>query len=154
MYLKMNQMDEKKKISFRVGDVMVTKNGDVIEGTASVTISSQTADPVELCGLLYEMLEASKLVYETRSGRQKIDTSDAEILVVKKIRDALNGIYPIQEVKRFNDPNLIVKNKNVKAKKWTDASRRKWTPEQIEKANQTRQRNKLKKELESRNSEK
>lgn len=145
---------DNKKITFRVGDVLVSKNQDIIEGTASITISSKDADPIELTGLLYEMLESAKLVFESRSGQKKLDTSDAELLVVKKIRDALNGIYPIPEVKKFRDPNLIVKNKNINNKQtWKEESRRKWTPEQIEKARETRERNKLKKTIESRNSE-
>lgn len=128
-----------KRIELKVDNVMVSDK----QATMTIVLSATDGvDTVELTGLLFSMMYAVKKIYEeTEEPQRALDLDQAEILVIRKLRRALAQLDGKEETK---EPQITKVKKGVY---------RKWTSEEIDRAQTKRRATMLKKKLESTNSE-
>lgn len=125
-----------KKIQLKVDNVMVSDNQATM--TIVLTTEDPTVDSVELTGLLFSMMFSVKRIHqETTSSMEPLSLDQAEAIVIRKLRLALKAIAPEEEVKE--EVPQTTHNKSY----------RKWTPEQIQRAQEKRKATMLKKSLEA-----
>jgi len=129
---------QQKKMELKIDNVMVSDK----QATMTIVITASTEevmDTTDLTGLLFSMMYAAKKVYQESTGiRQETNSDQAEIAIIKKLRQALAQMDPVSTAKEENNITKTPKR----------SSKRVWTPEQIERAKETKARNALKKHFE------
>ena len=130
---------EEKRIELKVDNVMVSDR----QATMTIVLNAlDGVDTVELTGLLFSMMHSAKKVYQDEvEPKRELNLDQAEAIVVRKLREALNKIDTSE--KEVNIQPIPQETKK------REGNWRKWTPEELARAQAKRKATLLKKKLEN-----